>query len=112
MSQPNTYTIFCVVKGDCSPFPVKIAEDETIYGLKEAIKQEKRIFFNTDLTLYLVDIPDDKELEANVRKELLKDPEPLRATVPLAKIFGGVPKKETINIIVQPSETGESYKNS
>jgi hypothetical protein len=37
----NLLTLFCLVDGEPTPFPVKIESTETIGGLKKAIKDEK-----------------------------------------------------------------------
>ncbi|KAF9095501.1 hypothetical protein BGX27_001265 [Mortierella sp. AM989] len=103
-------TLFCLVDGEDSPFPVKIESTESIGGLKKAIKAEIPDTFNgvdaKDLTLWRVSIPvleddDDEELPILLDNVSKADKKKLKATSELSDIFEETLPKKTIHIIVQ-----------
>lgn len=57
----NVLTLFCLVDGESTPFPVKIESTETIGGLKDAVKTALSPQFDDvtakDVTLWSVSIP-------------------------------------------------------
>ncbi|KAF9307624.1 hypothetical protein BG003_000453, partial [Podila horticola] len=99
-------TLFCLVDGESTPFPVEIEPTKTIGGLKKAIKDEKAIAFadvDADmLTLWRVSIPVVPKKE---RKEIsladVPSNEELDETDDVSDVFKETPPKKTIHIIVQ-----------
>src|SRR3954469_7254080 len=68
-------TLFCVIHGESSPFPVKLPRSDTVGDLKKLIKAEKAPEFNNfpadKLTLWKINIPEN---EVNTIQQLvLKD---------------------------------------
>ncbi|KAF9344405.1 hypothetical protein BGX26_004416 [Mortierella sp. AD094] len=105
----NLLTLFCLVDGESTSFPVKIESTETIGGLKKAIKDENSIAFaDVDakmLSLWRVSIPvpedDDNELPILLNNIVTKDKKKLGPTTRLSKVFPAELPDETIHIIVQ-----------
>ena len=71
MSQPDIYTVGCLVIGEDVPFTVEIAKSELVGVLKQLIKEKDPDTFAgievNFLDLYHVEITDDDELVANVK---------------------------------------------
>ena len=103
----TTFTLYCVVEGESTSFPVEISSDKSIGQLKKAIKLEKsndlRDVDADKLTLWKVSIP---VIAANKHQPVLlsaidspteiEDP-----TDDIADVFTKTPPKKTIHIIVQ-----------
>jgi len=113
----NLLTLFCLVDGESTPFPVKIESTETIGGLKKAIKDEKTNDFNDvdadKLTLWRVSIPDDDDDDDDRIPIVLdnvnnKDKKKLRETRELSEVFPAKPPKNTIHVIVQRPPRGNA----
>jgi hypothetical protein len=113
----DSYTILCIIEGDTNVFSVKIASNDIVDSLKEAIKTKK---FKTladieadTLKLYHVEIPmyDPQNIDitidyvAKAREEMNKSQPPPELRNParkLAHVFDGIPPPEgTLHIIVQ-----------
>ncbi|KAG0244616.1 hypothetical protein BG011_002889, partial [Mortierella polycephala] len=100
----NHLTLFCLVDGELTPFPVEIASTKTIGGLKDAIKTKKANHFQDvdadELTLWRVSIPVVPKKE---RKEIsladVPSKEELDETDDLSDVFEETPPKKTIHII-------------
>ncbi|KAF8909058.1 hypothetical protein BGZ58_006036, partial [Dissophora ornata] len=102
----NLLTLFCLVEGESTPFPVKIESSESIGELKKAIKTEIPDTLNgidaKDLTLWRVEVPlaplqDRKPIVLNeVDSATELDP-----TDDLADVFEVQPPKKRIHVIVQ-----------
>ncbi|PVF96573.1 hypothetical protein CPB86DRAFT_798762 [Serendipita vermifera] len=103
--QPETYTLFCILEGDKSPFPIKIANNEAVGVLKEAIKDKNpNALANIDarsLVLYQIDVNDDDEILGNVQKKMSESPKALKTTKELSAMYTSAPAKETVHILVQ-----------
>ncbi|KAF8947741.1 hypothetical protein BGZ46_005489, partial [Entomortierella lignicola] len=110
--------LFCILDGDSTAFPVKVATDESVGELKTAIKSENKNLFNDvdarELTLWHVSISiggdneeDDNEEEDDkpiLLKDHLADAKRIRAkqaATDICEIFGTAPPKNTIHVIVQ-----------
>jgi Crinkler effector protein N-terminal domain len=106
MSLPDIYTILCILVGEKAPFPIKIAKSGTVNDIKELIKKENPDTLGSIddrfLDLYHTEFANDDELIANVKAQPLDSP--LLATTPLTDIFPCTPKKETVHLLVKPSE--------
>ncbi|KAF9897529.1 hypothetical protein BX616_005448, partial [Lobosporangium transversale] len=103
-------TLFCVIDGDSSVFPVDIPSSKTIDHLKDAIKKKKLEFHDIDaskLTLWhvaissiskkpitLSNLTDEQKAQKNPEK--LEDP-----TSEVSEVFGAVPPKKTIHVIIE-----------
>ncbi|PVF91303.1 hypothetical protein CPB86DRAFT_361226 [Serendipita vermifera] len=109
-SQSNMYTIFCIVKGDNTPFSVEIEPDKTIDRLKKAIKSEKPHRFDgfdaDELTLYRIDVTerDQEECIRKVKNRNLSSLELLDPRSPLAVLYPCSPPGWTIHVLVQVPE--------
>ncbi|KAF9577962.1 hypothetical protein BGW38_006509 [Lunasporangiospora selenospora] len=106
----NLLTLFCIVEGESTPFPVKIESTETVGELKKIIKTEKTPEFDDiaadKLTLWSVSIPDDDDDDDDDVPMVLdkvnnKDKKKLRATRGVLEVFLDKPPKNTIHVIVQ-----------
>lgn len=104
-------TLFCLVDGESTPFPVKIEFTETIGDLKKAIKDEQTPDFDDitakALSLWKVSIPVVPKKE---RKEIsladVLSKEELDETDDVSDIFDEKPPKKTIHVIVQRPPRG------
>ncbi|KAF9415354.1 hypothetical protein BGZ94_000118 [Podila epigama] len=111
MTNNNPLTLFCLVDGESTPFPVEIESTKTIGDLKDAIKDKKAPRFDDvaadELTLWRVSIPDADDDENDEESPVLldsipsKDKKKLKATHDLSDVFKETPPKKTIHIIVQ-----------
>ncbi|KAI1294265.1 hypothetical protein EDD11_008201, partial [Mortierella claussenii] len=108
----NQLTLFCLVDGESTPFPVEIEAAKTIGSLKKAIKDEKAIAFadvDADmLTLWRVSIPvaddddDDDELPILLNNIPKNDKKRLKAVAnKVTEVFGNEPAEKMILVIVQ-----------
>ncbi|KAF9315303.1 hypothetical protein BG003_003172 [Podila horticola] len=102
----NFMTLFCLVDGESTPFPVEIESTKTIGELKKAIKAEKvNDFSDVDadkLTLWKVSI---SVLPKKERKEIsLADIPSKEETDDVSDVFKEQPPKKTIHIIVRRSQ--------
>ncbi|KAF8911816.1 hypothetical protein BGZ58_005827, partial [Dissophora ornata] len=99
-------SLFCLVDGESTGFPVKISPNNTIGELKDLIKDKKSNDFSDvdadQLTLWKVSIPVAPKIE---RKEIsladITSKEELDETDDIADVFPEAPPKKTIHIIVQ-----------
>jgi hypothetical protein len=115
MSEPELYTIHCVVEGEDTGFSVKIPNNETVDELKRVIQTDQ---FRTlagiqanRLKLYLVSIlthdEEDNDIDyvAQAHEDMKKPQLPPELTNPtrkLIRIFKGTPPRdETLHIIVR-----------
>jgi Crinkler effector protein N-terminal domain len=111
--QPVSYTIFCLVFGEDTPFSVTIQPNRTVDALKDAIKSKKQPVLDylaaSSFVLYLITIPDDDDLATNVRQQFNSNPapKPLKATSRLSTLFPDTPAEETVHIVVQIPKTGK-----
>ncbi|KAG0327520.1 hypothetical protein BGZ99_007478, partial [Dissophora globulifera] len=102
----NCLSLFCLVDGESTPFPVKIESSESVGELKKAVKAEKAPEFDDvaadKLTLWHVSIPVLAKAE---RKEIslidVQSKEELDETDDVSDVFAVQPPKKTIHIIVQ-----------
>ncbi|KAG0247163.1 hypothetical protein BG011_001931, partial [Mortierella polycephala] len=107
----NHLTLFCLVDGETTSnaFPVKIASDDTVGGLKELIKAESAMKFKdvnaNDLTLWRVSIPvsdDDDEILILLNNVTDKDKKKLGPTTRLSKLFPESPDVNTYILVQRP----------
>ncbi|KAK3817647.1 MAG: hypothetical protein J3Q66DRAFT_298758 [Benniella sp.] len=108
-------TLFCLIDGTDTFFPVDIDRAQTVGHLKKLIKSESSNYFDlmkidaAQLTLWRVSIPDDDDLPTLLKSlndkqklsEFLSDKEKLKATTKLSNIFDAELPEDTIHIIVQ-----------
>ncbi|KAG0007896.1 hypothetical protein BGZ81_004501, partial [Podila clonocystis] len=103
-------TLFCLVDGESTPFPVEIEPTKTIGALKKDIKEEKAIAFagvDADmLTLWKVSIlvaddDDDEDLPILLHSIPKADKKRLKATREIHDIFGDEAAKNMIHVIVE-----------
>jgi hypothetical protein len=97
----DTYTIFCILEGEDSGFPVQIESNAMVRSLKEVIREKNLLTLGgidaRRLTLYLVNVLEEK---LNVEDEMKKGPKALSASRKLSRLFDTGPAKNTIHIIV------------
>ncbi|KAH9956987.1 hypothetical protein BC827DRAFT_725111 [Russula dissimulans] len=97
-------TLFIFIIGLKTSFPVTIETSKTVGILKKSILEERKNRLKgvdiDDVTLYHVELPDDKMLEQSAAL-VVKDKESLPPSRRLFKIFPTAPPDETINIVVQ-----------
>ncbi|KAI8594762.1 hypothetical protein EDD21DRAFT_392969 [Dissophora ornata] len=107
-------TLFCVVDGETTPFSVDIDSSKTVDHLKEAIKAKKTNDFSDvdadKLTLWCVAIP---VVSVDKRRPIVLDEfdsaAELDPTDDLSDVFGKVPPKKTIHVIVQRFSSGNIH---
>jgi hypothetical protein len=113
----NLLTLFCLVDGDSSPFPVEIEPTKTVGSLKDAIKAKKTPRFDDvaadELNLWSVSIPvsdddDDDEISVYINNIPKDDKKKLKATRELLGVFGNEAPKNMIHIIVQRPPPGNA----
>jgi len=109
-----SYTIWCILIGEDSQFPVKLDETKTVYDLKEEIKTKNNPRLNnfaaTELTLYKIDVDatEDGIKEARRLSLNLNELEKLNPSAELQGVFRNTaPPGGKIHILVQVPE-GES----
>jgi hypothetical protein len=111
--QKETYTLFCVIAGEDTPFSIEIEKSKPVDVLKKAIKKENaNTFANIDaakLTLYLINIPADTELSKNVNERIktITPAEALNPTDELSDLFSEAPAKKTVHILVRAPALGK-----
>ncbi|KAF9408640.1 hypothetical protein BGZ76_005819, partial [Entomortierella beljakovae] len=105
--------LFCILDGDSSAFPVKLAIDDTIGELKKAIKEEKKPrlddIASDELVLFQVSIPigdeeddeDDKPVFLIDHRSNAKKIGAKKAATEISEVFGTSPPKKTIHAIIQ-----------
>ncbi|KAG9062127.1 hypothetical protein KI688_006459 [Linnemannia hyalina] len=101
-------SLFCLVDGESTPFPIEIESTKTIGDLKDLVKAALSPQFDDitakDLTIWSVSIPvsddDDDEIPIVLDNVNSKDNK-LRAMRGLLEVFPDKPPKNTIHIIVQ-----------
>jgi hypothetical protein len=109
----TTFTLYCVVEGESTSFPVEISADKSIGQLKDAIKLKSANEFRDvdakQLTLWKVSIPatDDEEIISldNVSSGDKKKLGPARAS--LSSVFPQEPGDNDY-IIVQRPQSGNA----
>ncbi|KAF8977857.1 hypothetical protein BGZ46_007074, partial [Entomortierella lignicola] len=98
--------LFCVIDKDATVFPVEVAVDDSIGGLKKRIKEEKPIDLSDvdadKLSLWKISIPSAPKriitldnLEAEDKTELDD------STADISELFDQDPPKNTIHIIIE-----------
>lgn len=106
----ETYTIFCAIQHEWTPFPIKVPKDSTVGDLKKAIKSETMATFPSldahTLTLYRVDVNPEGYTEQELPDALVKA-KPKDSLSPLSGLgdlypSDSPPPKKTIHILVQP----------
>ncbi|KAF9370391.1 hypothetical protein BGX21_005573, partial [Mortierella sp. AD011] len=102
--------LFCILDGDSSAFEVKLDADDSIAALKDAIKEKQSPLLDdiraSELLVHHVLIPSTPKrqitlnnLTANEREKKLEELED--PTTEISEVFGTVPAKKTIHVIVQ-----------
>ena len=109
----NYLSLFCVVDGESTPFPVEIESTKTIGNLKKLIKSEKTPRFDDvaadELTLWRVSIPVDSP--GKRKPVVLSEDESATELDPMddiSDVFKKTPPKKTIHIIVQRPPLGNA----
>ncbi|KAF9093994.1 hypothetical protein BGX27_001539 [Mortierella sp. AM989] len=112
--------LFCILEDDSSAFEVKLAPDDSIAALKEAIKgKNPNDLQGVDpdkLVLWSISIPSapkrkitlanlTDEEKANKKPEELED-----STSEISEVFDTAPPKKTIHVIVQRPSAGLPYQ--
>ncbi|KAG1849202.1 hypothetical protein F4604DRAFT_95669 [Suillus subluteus] len=102
------FTLNCFVLGD-NPnciFSVEIVGTETVYDLREAIKEEKKNAFRDvaadTLQLWKVDFPVDDTLERNLYGLELDHKKQLLPLDTMLEVFDSPPHSEHLHIVIQP----------
>ena len=112
MSQPEIYTVICIVVGEGAPFRVEIEKNKIVDQLKDLIKEKKsNTFADIDanlLMLYHVEIAAGEDMLKKVEDEMSKKPTTLDPTMEIADVFSETPRKRTVHILVQPPRSGKS----
>ena len=111
MAESEIYTIFCIVVGEDVSFPVEIEKSKTVGQLKDDIKKKNSRLadFNAlDLILYRVDLPDDDNLEHNVKETLRGRLDPLKPSKKWVAIYPDGLQEDTVHILVQPLRSSKS----
>jgi hypothetical protein len=101
------YSIYCLLEGLGSPFPVDIDKTRTVGHLKQEIKKEKAVALAgvdaDNLNLYHVTIPSTNQQvyteEANKIFKDLSNHTPLNPSDTLSAIEGGFPER-TLHILI------------
>lgn len=105
-SQARIYTIFCIVAGDDTPFPIDIESNKTVGHLKKAIKKEKENKLTgidaDELKLYRVDILREELNTLNMKMQSQTDDDVLDPLDLLSEIYPSDPPTKTIHIVVKP----------
>src|SRR5579863_1986103 len=98
-------TLFCLVQGTSTAFPVDIDGNLTVGHLKDAIKAEKAPEFDRwaadKLRLWQVEIPVDRNDLIQVQP--LQDDDQLEATSYLDEYWTDTPKRRHIHVIIKLS---------
>ncbi|KAF9352665.1 hypothetical protein BGX34_012028 [Mortierella sp. NVP85] len=107
-------TLFCVVDGETTSFPVAIESTKTVGDLKKLIKAEKaKAFEEVDadqLTLWRVSFPVVPKSERKaVSLADISTKEELDETDDISDVFEEKPPKKTIHIIVQRPLPGDLH---
>ncbi|KAF9992579.1 hypothetical protein BGZ79_002908, partial [Entomortierella chlamydospora] len=103
--------LFCILDGDSTAFPVKVATDESVGDLKDAIREKKpNDLQDVDadtLILWHVSIPSTPKRQITLgnltdEEKATKKPEELEdPTIEISEVFGLSPAKRTIHVIVK-----------
>lgn len=102
----------CWVLGGNSTFSVEIDRSEDVGGLKEAIKEKKKVAFDRidadSLEVWNVSVPinEDTNLEEQVKGLRLHEKKPLWTLKGLLKIFSDL-DKETLHVVVKAPPISE-----
>jgi hypothetical protein len=109
---PTSYKVHCLILGETVPFPIDVDPDETVGDLKMAINESKDLVprkHDHHLSLYLVNIPEDGNLQRNAENVKLDGLEPLMSTWELKDkaIFPANPPKKTVHILVEVPENSQ-----
>ena len=96
-------TLFCIVQGTSTPFPVDIDSNLSVGHLKDAIKAKKpNDFAGIDadrLRLWKVEIPADRD--DLIQGQTLQDNDQLQPTRYLDEYWTVTPKRRHIHVIVE-----------
>jgi hypothetical protein len=102
-------TLFCLVQGAPTAFPVDIDSSLTVGHLKDAIKAKNtNDFANIDavkLRLWKVEIPDDRD--DLIQGQALQDNNQLLPTRRLVRYWTDTPPSEHIHVIIKLPEPGK-----
>jgi hypothetical protein len=102
-------TLFCLVQGASTAFPVDIDSSLTVGHLKDAIKAKKAPEFDSwaayRLRLWKVEIPDDRD--DLIQGQALQDNNQLLPTRRLVRYWTDTPPSEHIHVIIKLPEPGK-----
>jgi hypothetical protein len=101
LTSASTFRLNCLIFGDDVDgiFTVQVTSDQSIIGLKTAIKDKKRIDA-WDLKLWKVSIAVENGFEENVKKEKCRAEEKLLPVYKLSEVFTVQPNDRHLHIIV------------
>src|ERR1700685_1560405 len=92
-------------------FPIEIAENKSVRSLRKAIKDEKEHAFQhvdaSNLILWQVSIPVNRNLTENLRKLDFVDDGSLLPVKRLSGVFSDQPEDEHLHIVVRVPPAGE-----
>jgi hypothetical protein len=97
----NTLAINCLVFGEDHTFLVKIARTESVYTLKDAIKEERKLAFQQ------VSIPVDGNLKLNVEKSNFNPDDKLSSTEELSDVFSEPLPRKHLHLVVERPTVGK-----
>ncbi|KAG9062287.1 hypothetical protein KI688_006619 [Linnemannia hyalina] len=108
----NLLTLFCLVNGESTPFPLEIDSTKTIGGLKNLIVNgNQALAFRDDaakdLILWRVSIPVVPKERKEISLADIPSKEELDETDDVSDVFEETPPKKTIHIIVQRPPLGD-----
>ncbi|CAG8684846.1 10128_t:CDS:2, partial [Acaulospora colombiana] len=117
-SQSQAYTIFCVLSNHLKTrFSVEVESSITVDRFKEEIVEKRpdvlKHIVPATLTLYRVDIPEDRNFEEKVGIKMEELPDPLLVSSSLSDqdLYPTAPPKKTIHILVVPPSSVDSPQN-
>ncbi|KAF9968233.1 hypothetical protein BGZ73_000206, partial [Actinomortierella ambigua] len=109
----TTLTLFCLVDGEATSnaFPVKVASDDSIGNLKDAIKAKKTPRFDDiaadELTLWCISIPVEDEKIPILLDNILNDKKKLSSPrMRVSTLFPESPGEETYILVQRPPPQG------
>ena len=104
--------VFCLVDGEPTSraFPVEIAFDDTVAGLRDLIKTEMTPGFDdidaNNLTIWQVSVPVTEDDKVPIKLDGLDEKKKLMPTDDRSDVFIEKPSKKTVHIIVQRPPRG------
>jgi len=111
MSESQIYTLFCLLLGEDSAFPIEIAKNKTVGHLKKLIKPDLDHIAASKLKLYQIDVTGSKQSKDERLKTIVADLdnlEELEATSELSELYSSPPPKKTVHILIKLPLLGES----